>query len=97
MSATEYLIWFLAMAILIPAIVHGGTTWAYFRGKQRMSSRPAGDTAAPYPTRGDNAHRADRRTAATPPVPSAIGDDGGVPEKHIWRWHDDGGAVGSPS
>ena len=97
MSSTEYLVWFLAMAILIPTIVHGGTTWAYFRGKQQMSSRPVGDTADPYPTRRDKADGTDRRTAETPPVPSAIEDDGGVPEKQIWRWHDDGGVVGSHS
>jgi hypothetical protein len=94
MSSAEYLAGFLAMAILIPGIVHGGITWAYFRSKQQMSPRPAGEAAEPHRRRRDEAHGTDRMTAATP---SAIKDDGRVPEKQIWRWQDDGGVVGSPS
>jgi hypothetical protein len=90
-SSTDHMVWFVAMAILIPAIVHGGTTWAYFRGKQEMSSRPAKEAAEPRHPGRDEAHRTESRSAA-PLAPSTI-DDGRVPEKQIWRWHDDGGAV----
>jgi len=41
MTSTEYLLWLVVMAILIPAIVHGGTTWAYFRGSRDRRAIPA--------------------------------------------------------
>ncbi|MDZ5622868.1 hypothetical protein [Nocardioides bizhenqiangii] len=97
MSSTEYLVWFLAMAVLIPIIVHGGTTWAHFRGQQQKSARPA-DTAAPHGPgrRRDEPPGMARGRSKAPPVPSSeMEDDGGVPEKQIWRWYDDGGAVGA--
>lgn len=96
MSSFEYLVWFLAMAVLIPVIVLGGITWAYFRGKQQVSSWPMGDTAVPYRPGRDEARGTDRSVAARP-VRAAFEDDGSVPDRHIWRWHDDGGAVGSPT
>ncbi len=46
MTSTEYLLWLVVMAILIPAIVHGGTTWAYFRGSRETSTRPTGDSGS---------------------------------------------------
>ena len=46
MTSTEYLLWLVVMAILIPAIVHGGTTWAYFRGNRKTSTRPTGDSGS---------------------------------------------------
>jgi hypothetical protein len=46
MTSTEYLLWLVGMAILIPAIVHGGTTWAYFRGSRETPSRPTGDSGS---------------------------------------------------
>ena len=88
MSSTEYMMWFLVMAVLIPVIVHGGTTWAYFRGAQQR----AVDAAV------DHGHRAEHRAVGAPatsrprPVPASE-DDHGVPEKQIWRWYDDGGAI----
>ena len=94
MSSTEYMVGFLAMAILIPGIVHGGITWAYFRSKQEMSLRPAGEVAEPHRPHSEGTHGTVRMTAGTP---SAINDDGRVPDKQIWRWQDDGGVVGSPS
>ena len=33
------------------------------------------------------------RSAASPELVSASEDDGSVPDKQIWRWQDDGGAV----
>ena len=46
MTSTEYLLWLVVMAILIPAIVHGGTTWAYFRGNRKTSTRSTGESVS---------------------------------------------------
>lgn len=91
MSSTEYLVWILAMAILIPVIVHGGITWAYFRGKQ-VPSRPAGDAPASYRPLPDDARLRAREPGTTHAL-AAIENDEGVPAKQIWRWQDDGGAI----
>ena len=80
MSSNDYMVWFLAMAVLIPVLVHGGTTWAYFRNKQEVATRPA----------VERAETQRHRTDAAP----GINSDAGVPEKQIWRWQDDGGFVG---
>jgi hypothetical protein len=85
------MMWFLAMAVLIPAIVHGGTTWAYFRGEQQKAA--VAETAnATRPPQGEARHPADRSPAPRLSTPTTE-DVGSVPDKQIWRWHDDGGAV----
>lgn len=84
MSSTAYMVWFLAMAVLIPAIVHGGTTWAYFRGKQQKAA--VADTAHSARANRREASHAALRSAAPRMSTPATGDDGSVPDKQIWRW-----------
>jgi hypothetical protein len=83
--------WFLAMAVLVPAIVHGGTTWAYFRGKQQNAA--VAETANATRANRGEARRAAARSTGPRLTTPATGDDGTVPDKQIWRWLDDGGAV----
>lgn len=90
MSSTEYMVWFLVMALLVPAIVHGGTTWAYFRGKQQRAVVDTGNDTLAKP---GEAHLAPVRSGALRLLAPATEDDGSVPDKQIWRWYDDGGAV----
>ena len=58
MTSTEYLVGFIIAAALVPTIILGGMTSAYFLGKRRVDAphRPAGH-ARETATAGGTVHR----------------------------------------